>query len=129
MLHVCCRGWGGWGWQASATWEVIRKDNRLQGPWGYESKTVMRGRRWEEEAAFLQAGPFGPLELPGHSIHKGAQDECRGRHGRVLGMAGRQRASGFGKGVGKVLRDKDESQKSAQGNPGAAGALTEQLEP
>lgn len=44
-------------------------------------------------------------------------------------MAGRQRASGFGKGVGKVIRDKDESQKSAQGNPGAAGALTEQLEP
>lgn len=32
----------GWGWQASATWEVIRKDNKTQGPWGYESKTVTR---------------------------------------------------------------------------------------
>lgn len=28
-----------------------------------------------------------------------------------------------------MIEDKDESQKSAQGNPGASGALTERLEP
>lgn len=42
---------------------------------------------------------------------------------------GREKASGFGKGVEKVIGDKDESQKSGQGNPGPAGALAEQLEP
>lgn len=42
-------------------------------------------------------------------------------------MEGRQGASGFGEGVGKVIEDKDGSQKSAQGNRGAAGALAERL--
>lgn len=83
----------------------------------------------EEEAGFLQPGPFGPLELPGHPIHKGARDGSAGDStARVLGTEGRQRTCGLGKGFGKVIVDKDESQKSAQGNPGAAGALAEQLE-
>lgn len=56
--------------------------------------------------------------------------ECRGQHHRGPGYGGK--AEGlwvWERSWESVIEDKESSQKSAQGNPGAAGVLVEQLEP
>lgn len=76
-----------------------------QGPWGYESKTVTRGREEGEGARFPQPGLFSPLEIPGQPpntppphTHTGTENpSVGGGTTGVLGTEGRKRAGGFWK--------------------------------
>lgn len=86
-----------------------------------------------ERARFPQPGPFSPLEIPGYPPHTHKRTKDRSVGGGTTGVLYNGKVEGqrvWEKGVGKVVqKDRDVSQKSEQGNRGAADALANELWP